>query len=127
MSFPLIEHVRTLVDGRRIVAVKSLSPAEPYFGGHFPGHPVMPGVLICDALAQAAALLLRRSTQAPPHRAIALVALDRVRFRRPVLPGDELELDVTLTGCRSLRWMARGLGRVGGAVVAEADLVLAVR
>jgi 3-hydroxyacyl-[acyl-carrier-protein] dehydratase len=128
VSLQLVDQVRTLTDGRRIVALKSVSSAEPFFRGHFPGYPVMPGVLICDALAQAAGLLLRRSSQAPPpDRAIVLVALDRVRFRRPVLPGDELELDVTLTGRRSLCWKARGVGRVGGAVVAEADLVLAVR
>jgi 3-hydroxyacyl-[acyl-carrier-protein] dehydratase len=126
VSFELLDCVRTLVEGHRIVALKTLSAAEPFFRGHFPGYPLMPGALICDGLFQAAALLLRRSRQGvAPERSLVLTGLDRVRFLRPVVPGDQLVLEVTLVKRRPPHWIAHGVGRVGDQVVAEAHLTLA--
>ncbi len=95
----LVDRVVQIEAGRRIVALKNVSINEPVFAGHFPGYPVMPGVLILEALAQAAALLAILSL--PPeevHRKVTyLMGIDGARFRRPVVPGDRLELVCEVT------------------------------
>jgi UDP-N-acetylglucosamine acyltransferase len=118
----LVDRVLAFEDGARLVARKSVTVDEPFFVGHFPGRPVMPGVLICEALAQAGALLAARSGGglAPGH-ALRLTAVDRARFRRPVLPGDQLELEVRTLARHPPHWRLRGVARVGGVVAAEAD------
>jgi beta-hydroxyacyl-ACP dehydratase FabZ len=123
--FQFIDRVLEFEDGVRIVALKNVSINEPFFRGHFPEQPLMPGVLICEALAQAGALLAHRSTDGVgPGRVGVLAGLDRVRFRRPVLPGDQLHLEVSLLKRRRPLWKMRGTARVDGQVVAEADLSL---
>lgn len=123
--FLLVDRVTALTDGRRIVGIKNVSLTDPYFRGHFPGNPILPGVLICEALAQAAALLVLRSRASiPPRTVLVLTGLDRVRFRRPVVPGEQLLLDVTLKEHRGPRWRLHGVGRVDEHVAAEADIVL---
>jgi 3-hydroxyacyl-[acyl-carrier-protein] dehydratase len=123
--FQFVDRVLEVTDGVRIVAVKNVSINEPYFRGHFPDLPVMPGVLICEALAQAGGLLAHTSTDGvPPGRVIALAGLDRVRFRLPVLPGDQLQLEVTLIKRHRPLWKMHGIVRVDAKVVAEADLLL---
>ena len=123
--FQFIDRVLEFEDGARIVALKNVSINEPFFRGHFPEQPLMPGVLICEALAQAGALLAHRSTDGVgPGRVGVLAGLDRVRFRRPVLPGDQLHLEVILLKRRRPLWKMRGTARVDGQVAAEADLSL---
>ena len=123
--FQFIDRVLEFEDGVRIVALKNVSINEPFFRGHFPEQPLMPGVLICEALAQAAALLAHRSTDGVgPGRVGVLAGLDRVRFRRPVLPGDQLRLEVVLLKRRRPLWKMHGTARVDGQVAAEADLSL---
>src|SRR3569623_2843920 len=86
----------TLIDDDRIVAVKNVTRNEPHFNGHFPGHPVMPGVLIIEALAQAGALSAARLTKfAPERQDNYFMAVDKAKFRTPVVPGDQLTLAVT--------------------------------
>ena len=123
--FQFIDRVLEFEDGIRIVALKNVSINEPFFRGHFPEQPLMPGVLLCEALAQAGALLAHRSTDGvAPGRVCVLAGLDRARFRRPVLPGDQLHLEVTLLKRHRPLWKMRGMVRVDGHVTAEADLSL---
>ena len=123
--FQFIDRVLEFEDGARIVALKNVSINEPFFRGHFPEQPLMPGVLICEALAQAGALLAHRSTDGVASGRVGVLAgLDRVRFRRPVLPGDQLHLEVVLLKRHRPLWRMRGTARVGDQVAAEADLSL---
>jgi 3-hydroxyacyl-[acyl-carrier-protein] dehydratase len=122
--FQFVDRVLEFVDGERIVGIKNLSLTDPFFRGHFPENPVMPGVLICEALAQAGALLAHRSRDGvPPERAVVLSGLDRVRFRLPVVPGDQLRLEVTLTRRHRPLWRFHAVARVDEEVVAEADIL----
>jgi 3-hydroxyacyl-[acyl-carrier-protein] dehydratase len=122
--FQFVDRVLEFVDGERIVAVKNLSFAEPFFRGHFPGNPVMPGVLICEALAQAGALLAMRSSNGVPKgRTLVLSGLDQVRFRRPVVPGDQLRLEVAIVRRRSSLWRLHGVATLEGQIAAEADIL----
>lgn len=121
--FQFIDGVLEFEDGVRIVALKNVSINEPFFRGHFPNEPLMPGVLICESLAQAGALLLYRSRDGiPPGRAVFLAGMDKVRFRRPVVPGDQLLLEVSVQKGRRPLWRMHGVARVDGRVAAEADL-----
>jgi len=118
----LVDRVVAFEDGARLVARKCVTVDEPFFAGHFPGRPVMPGVLICEALLQVGALLAHRSSDGLAADAtLTLVQLDRARFRRPVVPGDQLELEVRALERRPPRWRLRGVARVAGSVAAEAD------
>src|SRR5687767_4203549 len=125
----MIDRVKELDPGKRIVALKNVSANEPHFQGHFPGRPIMPGVLILEAMAQAAGVLVFSAPGAEPHAESVYyyVGIDEARFKKPVLPGDQLELEVTLE-----RFM-RGIGkfacvaRVGADVAAEATILCAVK
>lgn len=122
--FQLVDRVLRLVDGERIVALKNLSLLDPFFRGHFPDNPVMPGVLICEAMAQAGALLAMRSTDGVPRGVgVVLSGLDNVRFRRPVVPGDQLQMEVTLTRKHRPLWRLHGTASVDGQLAAEADIL----
>ncbi len=127
--FLLIDRVLEWEKDRRIVAVKNVSADEPFFQGHFPHYAVMPGVLIVEAMAQAAAVLSLRSIG---HRndgksVYYFVGIDGARFKRPVLPGDQLVIEVEQT--RFSRGMAKftAVARVDGAVASEAQLLCALR
>jgi len=123
--FQFVDRVLEFEDGKRILALKNVSLNEPYFRGHFPDQPLMPGVLMCEAMAQAGALLAHRSTDGvAAGRVVVLTGIDGARFRRPVLPGDQLLLDVTLLRLRRPMWKMKGVARVDGNVVAEAELSL---
>jgi UDP-N-acetylglucosamine acyltransferase len=118
----LVDRIVGFEDGARLVAVARVSAGAPFFAGHFPGRPVMPGVLLCEALAQAGALLAARSRDGvPPGATLRIAGLDRARFRQPVRPGDRLELEVRVVARRAGAWRMRGRARVEAAVVAEAD------
>jgi len=122
--FQFVDRVLEFIDGERIVAIKNLSLTDPFFRGHFPGNPVMPGVLVCEALAQAGALLAMRSSNGVAKgRTVVLSGLDQVRFRRPVVPGDQLRLEVAIQRRRSSLWRLHGVASVDGQISAEADIL----
>ena len=118
----LIDRVLQLEPGKRIVGLKNVSANEPFFQGHFPGRPILPGVMILEAMAQAAGLLAFANEKTKDH-IYYYAGIDRARFKKPVFPGDQLELDVTLE--RALRGIAKFgcVARVAGEVVAEATIL----
>lgn len=120
--FLLVDRVISLEPEKRIVAVKNVSMNEEFFQGHFPGNPVMPGVLQVEALAQAAGLLLSKYVRVG-ERMAALVGLDGVKMRKPVLPGDRLLLNVEVRKIRRALGVCEGVATVAGEVVAEATLL----
>ena len=125
--FLLVDRVDSLSD-EKIVARKMVTANEPFFTGHFPGNPIMPGVLILEALAQTGALLAARQVGFDPSRdAIFLMSMDKVKFRRPVVPGDALMLEVVPLRKGGAVWRFRGEAKVGDAVVAEAEFVAGLR
>jgi len=125
----LVDRVLELEEGKRILALKNVTINEPFFNGHFPHHPVMPGVLIVEALAQAAAILsLKTLGTLPDDQSVYyFVGIDDARFKRPVSPGDQLTLDVVIE--RNVRgmWKFGAQARVGDALAAEAKLMCTVR
>jgi 3-hydroxyacyl-[acyl-carrier-protein] dehydratase len=129
--FPMmmIDRVREFEAHKRIVAVKNVSANEPYFQGHFPHRPIMPGVLILEAMAQAAGILVfkTRGTRPDDKSLYYYVGIDAARFKRPVVPGDQLELDVKLE--RELHSIAKFKceARVAGKTVAEATILCSVQ
>jgi len=126
--FLLIDRVLEFVDGERLVALKNVTSNEPFFQGHFPGHPVMPGVLVCEAVAQAGALLAHRSTEGlPAGSTLFLAGLDQFRFRRPVVPGDQMRVQVTLTKRRPPVWKIRGEVFVDDQLAAEGEVTAVER
>ena len=125
----MIDRVKSMEPGKRIVALKNVSANEPHFQGHFPGRPIMPGVLILEAMAQAAGVLAfsHGTVQKTERSVYYYVGIDNARFKKPVVPGDQLELEVLLE--RVLRGIGRFncVARVGGQVVAEARILCSVR
>jgi len=127
--FLLVDKVVELERNQRIRAVKNVTFNEPFFMGHFPGRPVMPGVLILEALAQSAGLLAFDAMgQVPDENNIYyFVGIDGARFKHPVVPGDQLILDITIDRVRGGMWKFNGVGRVGEEVAAEAQLMCTMR
>ncbi len=127
--FLLVDRVLELEHGKRIKALKNVSVNEPYFVGHFPHRPVMPGVMILEALAQSAALLsFDAADKLPDEKLIYYFAgIDSARFKRPVEPGDQLILDVELERMKSNIFKFKARATVGGELAAEAGLMCAVR
>ena len=124
--FLLVDRVLELEPNQRILAVKNVSINEPFFQGHFPGHPVMPGVLVIEALAQAGGILTQLSHQSGAEgKLFYLVKIDNAKFSKMVVPGDQLVLQVELK--RTIRNMAlyQGIARVDGEQVACADILCA--
>ena len=110
-------------DGKRIVGLKNVSANEQFFQGHFPGAPVMPGVLIVEAMAQCAAVLFLREIEDRDRKLFLFGGVDKARFRRPVVPGDQLILDCEVLQRRASTVKVKGTARVGENVVAEAELL----
>lgn len=125
----LVDRVLECEPGKRILALKNVTINEPFFSGHFPHHPVMPGVLIIEALAQAAAILSFQTLGTMPDdkSVYYFVGIDRARFKRPVEPGDQLVLDVRLERLLRGLWKFAAQARVGEALAAEARLMCTVR
>ena len=125
--FLLVDRVDSVtVD--KIVARKMVTANEPFFEGHFPGNPIMPGVLIVEALAQAGALLVAPQVGFDPARqVIFFMAIDKVKFRKPVVPGDALILEVTPLRKGGSVWKMRGEAKVDGVVVAEAEFIAGIK
>ena len=127
--FLMIDRVLSCEAGKNIVALKNVTINEPYFVGHFPHHPVMPGVLIIEAIAQAAAILTFSTEDHKPDPSMVyyFVGIDNARFKRPVTAGDALHLDVSLVRQARGLWKFHGEARVGDAVAAEADIMCTIR
>ncbi|WP_373049449.1 3-hydroxyacyl-ACP dehydratase FabZ [Vulgatibacter sp.] len=122
--FLLVDRVVEMEPGVRIKAFKNVTVNEQFFNGHFPGHPVMPGVLIVEALAQAVALLAAGSSDVDMRgRVIYLAGVDNARFRQPVKPGDRLDLEGTVIKRKGPLWKLQGIATVDGKKVAEAELM----
>ena len=120
--FLMIDRVLELEPGKRIVGYKNVTINEPFFPGHFPGHPVMPGVLIIEAMAQIAGILAYQSDESVRDKVTYFAGIDNARFRKPVKPGDQLQIEVEATGCKRGIWLFSARALVDGKPVAEAEL-----
>ena len=124
--FVMVDRVLEMHPRQRIVALKNVTINEPFFPGHFPQAPVMPGVLIIEALAQAGALLLFDEVQDPAGKLVYFAGIDAARFRRPVVPGDQLRLETQILKFRSKTCKMRGIATVDGEIAAEAEIMSAL-
>lgn len=121
--FLMVDRVIEVEHGKRCVAIKNVTINEPFFQGHFPGHPVMPGVLIIEALAQVAGIMAYLASDEETRAKVTyFMAIDNARFRKPVSPGDQLRIEVTTTMNRRGIWGVAGKVFVGDDLVTEADL-----
>src|SRR6184192_34746 len=118
--FLMIDRVIDLKHKERIVAIKNVSIDEPFFAGHFPGFPIMPGVLIVEAMAQAGGALLLTEVEDRENKLMVFTGIERARFRRPVVPGDQLRLEVEVLACRQTAVRMQGKAYVGEKTAAEA-------
>jgi 3-hydroxyacyl-[acyl-carrier-protein] dehydratase len=121
--FLLVDRIIELVPRERIVGIKQVSINEPFFQGHFPGAPVMPGVLVVEALAQVGAVLALREIENRDEKLVMFTGIREARFRRPVVPGDTLTLEVTALRIGSRIQRMRGEARVETQLVADADIM----
>ena len=121
--FILVDRVLELVPGERIRALKNVTINEPFFTGHFPGTPIMPGVLILEAMGQAGGVLISASRPTAEDELLYFSGMDRVRFRRPVLPGDQLILDALVLKMRTKVAKISATASVGDHLAAEAELM----
>jgi UDP-3-O-[3-hydroxymyristoyl] N-acetylglucosamine deacetylase/3-hydroxyacyl-[acyl-carrier-protein] dehydratase len=124
--FLLVDRVLEFEPEKRIVGLKNVTISEPYFQGHFPGHPVMPGVLIIEAMAQAGGLLMMDSVAEPEGKVVYFMSLDNVKWRKPVIPGDQLVFEVEMVQFRRNVCKLRGVAKVEGIMAAEADMMAGI-
>lgn len=120
--FLLVDRVLEHEPGERILGIKNVTINEPFFRGHFPGHPIMPGVLVVEAMAQVGGLLLMHEVERPEDKVVYFMSLDDVKFRRPVTPGDQIRFEVEMVQHRGAVCRMRGTGTVDGDRVAEATM-----
>jgi beta-hydroxyacyl-ACP dehydratase FabZ len=122
--FLLVDRIIDVDPGKRVVGIKNVTINEPFFTGHFPGNPVMPGVLILEAMAQTGAVLvLREGGEAFAGKMFYLAGIDKVRLRRPVVPGDQLRMELTVLSLRQRSCKMAGRATVDGKLAAEAILL----
>lgn len=120
--FLLVDRITAFSKGEKIVGVKNVTINEPFFQGHFPGHPIMPGVLILEAMAQVGGVYAQLAGEVEEGKVPYFVGIDQARFRKPVLPGDILRLELNLTSLRRGIYTFAGQAFVGDKLVAEAEL-----
>ena len=125
----MIDRVLECEPGKRILALKNVTSNEPHFTGHFPGRPIMPGVLILEAMAQAAGILVFRTRGDKPdaNTVYYYAGIDEARFKKPVVPGDRLEIEATILAHKRSIWKFACVARVDGAMVAEAVILCTER
>ena len=126
--FLLVDRILEHDIGKRIVGLKNVTINEPFFQGHFPGHPIMPGVLIIEAMAQVGGMLLMShfEGQNVEDKVVYFMSLDNVKFRRPVVPGDQIRFELEMLQFRGKTCRMKGVGYVDGQVVAEAEMMAMV-
>ena len=125
--FLLIDRIIEIEGRQRIVGLKNVTINEPFFQGHFPGHPIMPGVLIIEAMAQVGGMLLMGGLEAADQKVVYFMSLDNVRFRKPVKPGDQIRFELDVIQIRGAVCKMRGVAKVDGELVAEAEMAAMVR
>jgi 3-hydroxyacyl-[acyl-carrier-protein] dehydratase len=124
--FLLVDRIEEIVPGERVVGLKNVTINEPFFAGHFPGAPVMPGVLILEAMAQVGAVMVLKDLPDRENKLVFFVAIESAKFRRPVLPGDQLRIEVTAQSMRAKFGKMRGEAFVDGKLAAETVVTYAV-
>lgn len=124
--FLLVDRIVEVVENRRIVGLKNVTINEPFFQGHFPGHPIMPGVLIVETMAQVGGFLLLESVEDVSSKVVYFMSMDGVKFRRPVVPGDQLRLEVEMLQFRGRTCKMRGEAYVDGQLACEAEMMARV-
>jgi 3-hydroxyacyl-[acyl-carrier-protein] dehydratase len=125
--FLLVDRVIESEPGKRLVAIKNVTINEPFFQGHFPSKPVMPGVLLIEAMAQATGLLAMESADVPKEAIYYLVGVDKARFKQPVVPGDQLVFEVEVLKHRRDIWVFAAEAKVDGNMVASAEIMCTAR
>jgi len=124
--FLLVDRIIDLQPGQSIVGIKNVSFNEPFFQGHFPGQPIMPGVLIVEAMAQVAGVLAFRSGMEGNGKVVYFMSIEKAKFRRPVVPGDQLRLEIKVLQQRGTVWKFSGAATVDGKLASEADFTAMV-
>jgi 3-hydroxyacyl-[acyl-carrier-protein] dehydratase len=122
--FLLIDRVVEMERKKRVVAIKNVSANEPHFNGHFPGYPIMPGVLMVEAIAQAGGALLLTEIPDREEKLMVFTGIDSAKFRKPVVPGDQLRIEVTVLNWRSMAVKMQGVATVDGKVACEATIAV---
>ena len=125
--FLLVDRILEVEAKQRIVGIKNVTINEPFFQGHFPGHPIMPGVLIVEAMAQVGGMLLMGTVDDPETKVVYFMSLDNVKWRRPVKPGDQLRFELEMLQVRGMLCKMHGVAKVDGEVVCEAEMGAMVR
>lgn len=125
--FLLVDRVIEVEPGKRLVAIKNVTVNEPFFQGHFPSKPVMPGVLLIEAMAQATGLLAMESAEVPKEAIYYLVGVDKARFKRPVVPGDQVVMEVEVLKHRRDIWVFAAEAKVDNGMVASAEIMCTAR
>jgi beta-hydroxyacyl-ACP dehydratase FabZ len=124
--FLLVDRIVEVEGTQRIVGLKNVTINDPFFQGHFPGHPVMPGVLIVEAMAQTGGMLLLEQIADRDRKVVYFMALDNVKFRKPVVPGDQLRMEVVMLQFRGKIARMKGTALVDGQVATEAEMMACV-
>ena len=124
--FLLVDRILEVEGTTRIVGLKNVTINEPFFRGHFPGHPIMPGVLIVEAMAQTGGLLLLGQVPDRENKVVYFMSLDKVKFRRPVVPGDQLRMEIEMLQFRGKIAKMKGVALVDGQVATEAEMMACV-
>ncbi len=120
--FLMVDRIVEVDHGKRIVGIKNVTINEPFFQGHFPGHPVMPGVLIVEAMAQVAGIMASLATSEVGDKVTYFMSIDKARFRKPVRPGDQLRIEIETIFSRRDIWSVAGKAYVEDTLVTEAEL-----
>jgi len=122
----LVDRIIEIEEGKRLVGLKNVTINEPFFQGHFPDHPIMPGVLIVEAMAQAGGMMLMGSIENPQNKVVYFMSIDNVKFRRPVTPGDQLRFELEMLKLKRRICQMRGVAYVDGQPVAEAEFMASI-